>query len=233
MFEAPDLVAFRVVHAESDLQVLALHDLSEQVAELVADVRVELETYLSRHPHFGESFSPVPVEPSAPAIVRSMADASRAAGVGPMAAVAGAIAEHVAEGLTAFSSEVIVENGGDVYLCGTRDRSVGLWAGEGGVKGVGLHISAHQLPLAIATSSGMFGHSLSFGRADAVTIVSASGALADAVATSAGNVIHDAADAEKAIELAKNISGVLGVVVSVSGSLAVWGDVRLVPVGIE
>jgi ApbE superfamily uncharacterized protein (UPF0280 family) len=232
-FSAGDLVAFRVVDAETDLEILAERDLGVRALALVREARGELESYIATHPRFVESYSPVPVLDDAPDIVRVMAAAGEAAGVGPMASVAGAIAERVARGLAAESPEVIVENGGDVYLMGAKARTVGLWSGKAAGGAVGLEVAAESLPLAVATSSGTFGHSLSFGAADSVTIVAKSGALADAVATAVGNIVRVPEDAAKGLERAKSVGDVLGAVVSVGGSMAAWGQVRLVPVGIE
>jgi hypothetical protein len=225
---ASGLVPFEVVVAQTDLQVLAERDLSSEAATLVREARHDLESYISAHPRFAESFVPVPVEADAPSIVRRMADAAHAASVGPMAAVAGAVAEYVAVGLSELSGEVIVENGGDTYLVGRRDRVVGLWAGEGPAEGMGLAIAGEMLPLAVATSSGTIGPSVSLGRADTMTVLARSGALADAVASAAGNRVRSAEDLEAALELARGVDGVLGAVVSIDGNVGAWGAVRLV-----
>ncbi|MDP2401680.1 MAG: UPF0280 family protein, partial [Actinomycetota bacterium] len=164
----------------------------------------------------------------APEIVRRMSQAARAARVGPMAAVAGAIAESVARGLSERSPEVIVENGGDVYLMGSTDRIVALWAGEEGVNGIGIQVPGGLMPVAVCTSSGTIGHSTSFGRADAVTVLARNAALADAVATALANQVREPEDIDRAIEAARGVMGVLGVLVTVKGSLGAWGNVRLV-----
>lgn len=227
---ASGLVPFEVVVGQTDLQVLAERDLSDTATILVREARRNLESYIAAHPRFAESFVPVPVEPDAPGIVRQMAEAARAASVGPMAAVAGAVAEYVAVGLSELSAEVIVENGGDTYLIGRRDRVVGLWAGEGVAAGMGLAIGGDSLPLAVATSSGTIGPSVSLGRADTMTVLSRSGALADAVASAAGNRVRSATDLAGALELARGVAGVLGAVVSVDGDVGAWGAVKLVPI---
>lgn len=227
---AQGLVPFEVVAAETDLQILARRDLSDVASELVLSVRRQLETYVAAHPRFAESFVPVPVEDGAPEIVLEMCSAAGAAGVGPMAAVAGAVAEWVARGLATHSDEVIVENGGDVYLIGKHDRLIGLWPGEGGAEGVGMAVAGSLLPLAVATSSGTIGPSVSLGSADTVTVLSHSGALADAAASAVGNRVHGPGDIETALEFARSIEGVLGSVVSVDGAIGAWGEVRLVPI---
>lgn len=231
---APEgLVCFEAVVAETDLQVAAERDLTAQTLDLIREARAELERYIATHPRFASSLVPLPVDESAPGIVRRMAEAAEAAGVGPMAAVAGAVAEQVARGLAAAGShEVIVENGGDVYLMGARARVLALWAGEAGAQGVGIEIPGDALPLAVATSSGRIGPSLSFGSADAVAVLARSGALADAVASTIANRIRAAGDIPAALEAGRAVPGVLGAVATVDGALGAFGDVRLVPVDI-
>jgi len=230
--DAAGLVSFEVVRAETDLHISASRDLSSEAATLVEHLRTPLEDYIATHPHFAESFVPVEVEPEVPEIVRAMADAARAVGVGPMAAVAGAVAERVARGLAAFSSEVIVENGGDLYLVGAAPRTVLLQAGDSLLSGkVALEVRAEELPVAICTSSGTVGHSVSLGVADAVTVLADDGALADAAATAVGNLIHCPDDIEAAIAHGRAIPGVRGVVIIVGEHIGAAGEMRLVRVG--
>ena len=189
-----------------------------------------LEGYIKQRPVFATSLAPVSVAQNAPEIIKEMAALAEKAGVGPMAAVAGAIAEFVGSGLAAFSPEVIVENGGDIYLKSLSDRVVGIYAGLSPLSGkIGLEIKGADTPLGVCTSSGTVGHSMSLGRADAVVVVSRSAALADAVATAAGNLIIRVDDIAKGLEFARGISGVLGVVIIKDDQLGVWGRVKICP----
>jgi ApbE superfamily uncharacterized protein (UPF0280 family) len=159
-----------------------------------------------------------------------MARASQLAGVGPMAAVAGAIAEAVGRDLLAFSPEVIVENGGDIFLKISEKRLVGIYAGQSSfTKKIALEIMPRETPLGIGTSSGTVGHSLSLGSADAVIGLSSSAALADAAATAIGNMVNTTDDIPKAIEQAGNIEGLRGVIIIIGEQMGVWGGVRIVP----
>ena len=176
---------------------------------------------------------PLAVPDSAPPLVRRMAAAAESAGVGPFAAVAGAVAEYVATGLAGYSAEVVVENGGDDYLVLARERLVAIHAGGSPLSGkVGLRIPAEATPLAIATSSGTVGPSVSLGSADAVTVLARDGALADAAARAVGNRVHGPADVAGALDVAQGIEGVLGAVVIIGGTLGAWGAaVDLVALG--
>lgn len=228
--DAAGLVSFEVVQAETDLQIAAQRDLSVEAAAIVAELRAELEGYVASHPHFAESFVPVAVESSAPEVVRSMAAAAEAGGVGPMAAVAGAVAERVARRLSGLSPEVIVENGGDLYVVGLAQRRILLLAGDSPLSGkVTIVLPEGAAPVAVCTSSGRVGHSVSLGVAHAVTIVAEDGALADAVATTAGNLVHGPGDIERALERAMKVSGVRGVVVIAEDRIGALGDIEIGP----
>lgn len=229
---AEGLVGFEVVHAETDLHIGARANLSAQARSLVAGVRADIEAYIAAHPRFAESFVPVEVEPGAPEVVTAMAEAAHAAGVGPMAAVAGAVAERVARGLQPVSADVIVENGGDIYLCGRTARRVLLVAGDSPFSGTAaIELPADALPVGVCTSSGRVGHSVSLGTAHAATVVATDGALADAVATATGNRVHGSEDVEHALAFALGVRGVRGAVIIAGDRIGVAGDVRLARVG--
>ncbi|UCH35256.1 MAG: UPF0280 family protein, partial [Armatimonadota bacterium] len=129
------LVTFEVKVLQTDLLIAAERDLSEDAREIVRACRGELEAYIKRDPGFKGALRPYRLRDDAPEIARAMAAAAELAGVGPMAAVAGAIAERVGRGLAAHSREVIVENGGDIWLHGNRERTVGVFAGASPVTG--------------------------------------------------------------------------------------------------
>ena len=223
------LFSFRVQVKETDLLVLAEKDLRERAKEEVIQIRQQLEEYIRENPSFGEALRPLPPDPLAPPFIREMYEASRACGVGPMAAVAGTVAEAVGRSLASDSEEVIVENGGDIYLQVKEPCRVGIFAGRSPLSmKVGLMIPPERTPLGVCTSSGTVGPSLSMGRADAVCVVARSAALADAAATSLGNMIHHPRDVEEALRKAKGMEGIEGVVIVVGEALGVWGDYPLV-----
>ncbi|MGB4593763.1 MAG: UPF0280 family protein [Coriobacteriia bacterium] len=228
MADPGGLVTFEVVHAETDLQISAARDLSGEASALVAGLREALEAYIAANPFFAESLVPVSASVGAPQIAHAMADAACAAGVGPMAAVAGAVAEAVARGLQSYSAEVIVENGGDLYLMSHLERMVLLGAGDSPLSGrVGLRFMPEAMPVAVCTSSAKVGPSLSFGSAHAATVVASSGALADAAASSVGNLVHGPDDIERALARAMEIPGVIGAVVVAGETIGAIGGVSL------
>jgi len=224
-----DLIKFEVIVNETDLLIRAEKNLFFEAKESVLKYRNQIETYISTVPSFERSLVPVKETHHPPEIIKEMISASRLTNVGPMAAVAGAIAQSVARDLLHFSRELIIENGGDIYLTTSKERLVGIYAGVSPLSlKIGIVVEPQKTPLAICTSSGTVGHSLSFGKADAVCVLSESGALADAAATAIGNVIRKKDDIEKGLERGKEIEGVSGVLIIFGEKMGVWGEIRLV-----
>ena len=223
-----DLVPFNVVVKETDLSILASVNLKRKAQRLVLKYRNMLERYIAQHPSFLTTLVPFPVGNDAPHIVKAMAAATEKVGVGPMAAVAGAIAEFVGIELLPFSPEIIIENGGDIYLKTLKKRVVGIYAGKSPLTGkIGVEIEGKDTPVGICTSSGTVGHSLSFGQADAVTVLSKSATLADAAATAIGNMIKKPGDFPRGIEFAKGIEGITGLIIIKDDKVGIWGEVKL------
>jgi ApbE superfamily uncharacterized protein (UPF0280 family) len=228
MAPASGLTKFVVREFETDLLVLAESNLENEARDSVHSVRKVLTEYIEKHRAFGESFEPVMVLADAPPIAAAMGRAGYAAGVGPMAAVAGAIAEVVARDLAVHSSEVIVENGGDIYIVGRTPRTISLHAGKSPLSGkVGLRLPPAPEGMAVCTSSGTVGHSTSFGIADAAVVVAHDGALADAAATATGNRVKSADDIEPALQFAMSVPGVAGVLIVVGEKMGALGEIEL------
>ncbi len=223
-----DLISFNIVVRETDLYICASTNLKRKAYKLVLKYRDKLERYIGQHPTFLTSLEPLPVDENAPRIVREMAKAAERVRVGPMASVAGAIAEFVGSELLAFSPEIIVENGGDIYLQSSEKRIVGVYAGKSPLTDkIGLEINGEDTPLGICTSSGTVGHSLSCGKADAVIVLSKSATLADAAATAIGNLIKQSSDIPTGIEFAKGIEGLKGVIIIKDDDMGLWGEVKI------
>jgi len=214
---------------ETDLLIRADRPLENETRDLVLRHRIPLERYLEQHPEFVHTMIPLPQDQLASPIVRTMIAAGQKAGVGPMAAVAGAIAEYVGRDLQAYSKDVIVENGGDIFIRAGFPLVAAIFAGKSPLcSKLGVRVNSPERPVAVCTSSGTFGHSLSLGRADAVVVISESAALADAAATAIGNKVSDKHHIEPAIEFGKKIEGVQGIVVILGKEIGFWGKVDLV-----
>jgi ApbE superfamily uncharacterized protein (UPF0280 family) len=226
--EDKNLVAFNVSEKETDLYIRAASNLQRKAQRLVIKYREQLEQYIEKNPEFQKSLKPLATPANAPHIILDMLEAGKKANVGPMAAVAGAIAEYVGRDLLEFSSEIIIENGGDIFLKISKKRVAGIYAGNSPLTGkLGLEIMPEETPLGICTSSGTVGHSLSFGKANAVVTVSSSATLADAAATAICNQVKNPDDIGNAIELGRNITGLKGIIIIIGSAIGVWGELKL------
>lgn len=224
-----NLFSFQVEIKESNLLILASRKLPKQTEEALVWCRKDIEQYIYRNSIFRTTFKPFPLEEGMPPIVRTMAEAGREAGVGPMAAVAGAIAEFVGKELLNCCNQVIVENGGDIFMKVKKRRIVGIYAGDSPLsKRIALQIEPQDTPLGICCSAGTFGHSQSLGTADAVIILSPVTALADAVATAVGNLVKDEASIQKGLEFVQKIPFIRGGIIIKEKKMGAWGRLRIV-----
>lgn len=220
---------FRVRVETTDLMVRARRNYAEQVRAQVVSLRRQLREHIEAYPDFLTSFSPLGQPAGAPRVAGMMYEASEQAGVGPMAAVAGAIAELVGRELAAVSEEVIVENGGDVWMLLTEPATVALFAGKYRFAGaLGLRVKPETTPCGVCTSSAKIGPSTSLGKADAATCIATNAALADAVATGLGNRVQSEETIEDALAYALSVPGTSGALVVYRDRIGAQGAVELV-----
>ncbi len=223
------LVTFEVAVKETDLQVSAEQNLEKETRDLVFESRHQIESYIHHHPDFLAALEPYPEDPYAPSLVKDMIECTREVGVGPMASVAGAIAEYVGKHLLKKTNQVIVENGGDLFLKANRPVTVSIFAGTSPLsEKIGLVIPPRLMPAGVASSSGTVGHSFSMGKADVGCIISPSAALADAAATALCNRIQGPRDLNGIDEWAGGIRGILAALVILGDKMATWGEMELV-----
>jgi uncharacterized protein len=225
------LIGFSVRVKETDLHVQAKSLLVNQTCESILRHRGYIETLIHEHPEFATTLKPwVSSEPH-PGVIRDMISAGITAGVGPMAAVAGAVAQRVAQDLSVYSDELIIENGGDIFIRTNDQVTVAVYAANSPFSmKTGIILNPLKGSIAVCTSSGTVGHSLSFGRADAVSVVSENCALADAAATAIANRVRNKKDIDSALEEGAKIEGVKGIVIIIGKTAGFWGDVQLVPI---
>ena len=225
------LKTFRVVIKETDLMVHAKTDLTDRISESTLRCRGYIESYIKKFPEFSASLNPWSDSGPCPKIISEMIDAGKNAGVGPMAAVAGVIAETVGRDMLMHTDEIIIENGGDIFIKTRYPVVVGIYAGNSPLSlRVGLHIDSSSGPVSVCTSSGTVGHSLSLGNADAVCVKSGSCALADAAATAIGNRVKNTSDISEAVAFGKKIRGVEGIVVILKEAMGIWGNIEIIGV---
>jgi uncharacterized protein len=225
------LKPMRVIVQETDLSVYADGLTTDDIKEAVIVQRGYLENYIQRFPGFAQTLDPWRADPMAPQIVQEMILAGQQAGVGPMAAVAGAMAGRVGADLLHRTDEIIIENGGDIFIKSGHPQTVGVFAGHSPLSmKFGILVEASDQPTAVCTSSGSVGHSLSKGRADAVCVISSSCSLADAAATAIANRVRAANDIQPAIQWGRAIEGVEGVLIILARKIGMWGRIRVKPI---
>jgi ApbE superfamily uncharacterized protein (UPF0280 family) len=219
---------FQVVVEETDLRVTCAEDFSLPMLELVTELRGQLKAWIRLQPEFRTSLAPVSVPTNAPEIVRRMAAGAALAGVGPFAAVAGAVAHMVAESFAGRSPDLIVENGGDIYMYSRRERIVGLLPDPEGEL-IGVRVLPADCPVSLCASSASIGPSLSLGNGDLAVVRAADGALADACATALCNMLREAKDVERAVRRAQSMQhmGVQGVFLQCAERIGLWGNMEL------
>ena len=186
--------------------------------------RKDLEKYCELHPQFRYSLKPLEAI-NAPISAKLMALAGKKAGVGPMAAVAGVLADLAVDAMLKDGAQVaVLENGGEVSMASNRPINVAVAAGEAELsRKIGFRVK--DFPVGIATSSGRHSHALSFGDSDAVTVFAENAGLADAAATMIGNQVKsgDTISIENALHQGSRIHGVKGLLVLIDGNLGTYG----------
>jgi len=227
LIKVENLKKFVVKVKETDILVFAEKNLKKEIEEEVKKQREILERYIKIHPEFYFSFSPVEVE-SNEEIIKLMSLSSKLTKTGPMASVAGAIAEIIGRKFLPLSEEIFIENGGDIFLNLKNEVKIGIYAGKSPFSmKIGIKIKKEN-PVGIATSSGTVGHSFSYGDADAVTVISNSSAFSDGAATYFGNLIKGKINKELIERKLNDFPFIEGMLIIRGKELFVWGKIELI-----
>jgi hypothetical protein len=223
-----DLIRTEIAVGESDLLILSDKDVKKIATQALRSVRGEIESYISEHPEFKTSLEPLTVSKDATETIRDMAKAGSLFSVGPMAAVAGAVAQSVGIVAKKTTSTLIVENGGDIFAVSDKPLTVALYAGESSpfTDKLAFEIPASE-GVGVCTSSGKVGPSFSFGRADAVVAIHHDAMVADAAATAIANRIKSPEDVEPVVEAERERALLEGLIVCMENKLGLWGDFEL------
>lgn len=187
--------------------------------------RYLLESYITIDPFFKITLEPHDCLAGAPDIAQMMAAASARAGIGPMAAVAGTIAYYAVSAMVdAGATFAFVDNGGDIAMINDRKTYIGIFAGQSTIRNLAFVMEPRNSILGICTSSGTVGPSISFGTSDATTMISKDVALADAMATATGNLVHDKGSIPGALKFAGSVGGIEGALVIKDDVMGRWGN---------
>lgn len=233
---AKDLLQYRVAVGESDLWIQGEHDHRLEIEHFLKFYRRQIKGYIDAHPGFLKALTPWPEDSQAPEPVQLMIEAAKLTGVGPMAAVAGTIAAMIGREFNHQTyPELIIENGGDIYLRSRKERVIGVFVGLNSPFSGKLGVLFQPQPkgLGVCTSSGTLGPSLSFGKADAVMVTASDPAIADAAATAGANQVQNSSDLPKALDFLRAIQGIRGVLIIKDQKIAIWGEIELVPINVS
>jgi uncharacterized protein len=224
-----NLKSYNIIVGESDLFISTDVNLAAEAKKSLIHHRSHLENYIKKHPQFLTSLLPLPEDNLAPAIIRDMLIKSNNCGVGPMASVAGAVAQFVGQDLLDLAETLIIENGGDIFLKAKNTLTVSVFAGESSLSyKINFKVAPEKTPLGVCTSSATVGPSLSFGKADAVCVISRSAILADAAASAIGNKVKSKNDIKKTLDFGMNIKGVTGIIIILGSEFGAIGDIELI-----
>lgn len=226
------LKKYNVCYKETDLLIYAkeIKDLASICFETVRGLRLKLEHFIEDNPVFKKSLLPLKFTDKIPVEIKQMISCSNRTGVGPMATVAGIFAEKVGKKVLEITDEVIVENGGDLFVAVNKECRVRIFPGKKSSFNdkMTINIKSELTPLGICSSSGTMGPSLSKGKADLVTVLSASTPLADAAATAIANRIKTKEDIPSAMEWGCRIEGIIGLIIIKDDKIGAWGEVEFI-----
>lgn len=217
---------YEVAYYETNLFISSSHSLAKvEIRDIVKKYYQQIAEYINLSPKFQTALSPLELDIQAPLIIQKMLKNSQNTGIGPFACVAGAVADCVGEELLKHTQELIVENGGDVFLRITKDKKIGFYFGDKvKLSEFVMDFFPQKSSFGMASSSAHLGHSLNFGRADLVTVIAETTLIADGFATALSNKIKEEKDIYSVIEFIKQNNSLYGIVIYFKDRLYLWGD---------
>ncbi len=227
---------FRVVVEESDLWIGVTPDkyfdeLQLIISNYLSEIRSDIKNAIRKNPKIEYSHLPIGKISGGSEVIKRMTVASINADVGPMAAVAGAVSEMVGEKIISLipDSEIIIENGGDIWAKFNEPLTISIEAGDSPFsENTGLVINPCLSPCGVCSSSGKIGHSYSYGKADNVTIISKSASIADAWATSLCNMVTNTSGLNIINDIASETDDILGFIAIFEDSMLAGGNIEIV-----
>jgi ApbE superfamily uncharacterized protein (UPF0280 family) len=226
---SPAKFSLEVCYKESDLLIASDKEIDRVLLEgILKNYYSEIEKHIKKNQNFLTSLSPIEQDENAPAIIKDMIECSNVTGIGPFASVAGAIALYVGKELLNYADELIIENGGDIFLKINEDKRVAVYLGDRfETSAIILRVKKRDYPFGIASSSAYIGHSLNFGRADLVTVIAKDAILADGFATALSNQVKKEKDINDVFSRAKENPFLEGLLIAFEGKVFLWGEMQL------
>ena len=200
--------------------------------DAILRTREDVQRQISTDPFFLTTFEPYDCDCVTSDTIQRMCDASRAVGVGPMATVAGTIAQAGLEAMVAAGCKHgWIDNGGDVALLIDRPVTIEIFCEPRAHRAFALRIDPLGEVLGVCASSGRVGHSISLGESDVAVAVADSAVLADAMATALGNNVRSDTSLDRCFNPFKHVKGFGGGLVMLDGDVGMWGNIpRIVEV---
>lgn len=226
-----DKNALEVSYRESDIYLVSEQKYDKNfVKEKIKYYYDKIEKYIRKDPNFFSSLSPLEYDDNAPDIVKDMLSVSSQLNVGPFAAVAGAVSDYLGKSLLKLqeSKELIIENGGDIFIKTNKEKEIGLYLGKDfSPQFIKIILSKQKSSFGICSSSSKIGHSLNFGKADLVTVVGSNPIFCDAAATAYSNAIKNQRDIEKLFKKVKKERNIQALLVAYDKKIFLWGNIAL------
>jgi len=221
--------SWKVNYKYSDLFIVSKIDIYEKIIKLLPDFYRIIQEFIKKYPSFAKTLNSFNPKDEFPDIIKKMCFASVTFKVGPMASVAGAVCQYLAQTLSKNNSYLLIENGGDIYIKSSSDIIANLFLNNKYFKDkIKIKIKKNILPCGIASSSGTLGHSLSLGKSDLTTVICKSPIFADAAATAVGNMIINKDDIQKTIDYFKKFNEILAMIIIKDDKIGLYGDIELV-----
>lgn len=217
-----------ILYKNSRIKILTdKRPLIKQAFNELVKQRTLIENYIKKDIFFLSTLKPCKIKKSAPKIVKLMAEGAKIANVGPMASVAGTIAEFIAKKLLQKGAKTaVVENGGDIFAVTNKEIIIGLFSGKNKIaEKLAFKLNKNNTPLAICSSSSLLGHSISFGKCDLATIFSKKSYIADAVATAVANKVKEIKDIEPTLNWAIKLKDVQGIIIIKDHKIGMIGNI--------
>ena len=227
-----DFTRSRFEIGETAVTIAADAEHQSRAVDAIIAARSDVKRHIVNDPFFLTTFEPYDCGRDASNIVRRMCAASRTVGVGPMATVAGAIAQA---GLEAMIDNGCrhgwIDNGGDIALLLEQPVTVEVYCEPDAPEAFALEVDTLGEILGVCSSSGRLGHSISLGESDVSVAIADSAVLADAAATAIGNCARGKNDLVECFRPVKGVEGFVGGLAVLGGDVSMCGRVpRLVGV---